>query len=169
MGRLWIVLGLLIALPALADENGKLAGADDKFAHTAWMVSVAEVQLGELALKQTTHDDVKKFAQAMIDDHGKARDELDSILKDANETHEAKLDAKHQSLHDKLAKLSGDAFDKAYVGAMVKGHTEALATFKKEEKSAKDSKLKAYAEKFAPVIAMHLEHAKATQKALNKK
>ena len=40
---------------------------------------MAEVRLGEIASKHAMAQDVKDFAQTMIDDHSKANDELKSI------------------------------------------------------------------------------------------
>src|SRR5882724_1074393 len=50
--------------------------SDKKFAMDAAMGGMAEVELGKLAADTATHPDVKQFAQRMVEDHGKANDEL---------------------------------------------------------------------------------------------
>jgi len=57
----------------------------------------------------------------------------------------ASLDAKHQATRDRLAKLSGDAFDRAYITEMVAGHQKAVSDFTAESTSGTDSDVKAWA------------------------
>ena len=53
----------------------------------------------------------------MIDDHSKANDELKALAAQKGEVLPTELDASHKALQDRLSKLSGDAFDKAYMAA----------------------------------------------------
>lgn len=190
MRKTWTVLGIVLgltmglALPALAQGKAKgddkaaagdakpaakMAGGDKKFAQDAWMVNLAEVKLGELAGKQAASDDVKSFASMMVEHHGKAQSDLEVILKDKGMEGAKDLDAKHKALSDKLGKLSGAAFDKAYTDAMIKGHTEALKKFEKEAKGGKDEGLKAYADKTKDVVKSHLDKAAEIKKKLAEK
>ena len=50
---------------------------------------------------------VKDFGRMMVEDHGKANEELKGIARSKNIQLPTKLDDKHQELSDKLAKLSG--------------------------------------------------------------
>ena len=69
-----------------------------------------------------------------------------------------KLDAKHQAMVDKMSKLSGAAFDKAYVAAMVKAHKADDAAFAKEASGGSDPDIKAFADKTdKDVVKMHLQ------------
>jgi putative membrane protein len=61
----------------------------------------------------------------------------------------------------KLAGLSGDAFDKAYADQMVKDHEDAVALFDKESTSGNDADLKAFAGMTLPTLQDHLKMAKA--------
>ena len=53
--------------------------ADKKFAMAAAQGGIAEVKLGELAAKQGSSEKVKDFGQKMVDDHGKANEDLKSV------------------------------------------------------------------------------------------
>ena len=57
-------------------------------------------------------------------------------------------------------KKEGKNFDKAYVDAMIDGHKKTLDLMDKEAKDGKDADLKAFAEKTAPTVKMHLEAIK---------
>ena len=70
------------------------------------------------------------------------------------------LDAKHHADHARLDKLSGAAFDKAYMAAMVSDHNEDVAAFQREAKAAKDPELKAWVTKTLPTLQDHQKSAK---------
>src|SRR6185437_1837064 len=72
------------------------------------------------------------------------------------------LDAKHKSVMDRLSKLNGAAFDKAYMKNMVSDHKEDVAKFKKESTSGKNADLKAWAGKTLPTLQDHLKMAEDT-------
>jgi putative membrane protein len=66
---------------------------------------------------------------------------------------------KDRALEAKLKALSGDAFDKAYIQAMVQDHREDLAEFKKEANSGNDTTIKDCASQGAEVIGEHFKMA----------
>jgi predicted outer membrane protein len=72
----------------------------------------------------------------------------------------SKLTAKDQALVNRLSGLSGDAFDKAYIGAMVKEHETDIAEFEREANSGKDDDFKSFASKTLPTLKEHLQMAK---------
>jgi putative membrane protein len=88
---------------------------------------------------------VKTFGKRMADDHGKANDELKSLAQSKNITLPTDLDAKDKALRDRLSKLSGDAFDRAYMQAMVSDHRKDVNEFRMESRSGKDAEVKAWA------------------------
>jgi len=135
------------------------AGADSTFMKTAAMDGMAEVEHGRLAAQNAASDEVKQFAQRMVDDHGKANDELKALASQKNVTLPTELDAKHKAMQDKLSKLKGQAFDKAYMTHMVTAHKQAVTLFQQEAKSGKDAETKAFAEKTLPTLQEHLKMA----------
>jgi len=131
--------------------------ADSKFATEAAVGGMAEVELGKLALAKSTNADVKSFADMMVNDHGKANEELMSIAKAKNITLPGTVDEDHKKKMEDLNKLSGKDFDKAYVDAMVDGHKKTLDLMNDEAKDSKDADLKAFATKTAPIVKAHLD------------
>jgi len=131
---------------------------DAKFAVDAANGGMAEVALGKLALTKTANAKVKEFANMMVNDHGKANEELMALAKSKNITLPATVSADKQKEADDLGKKMGADFDKAYVDAMVDGHKKTIALFEDESKNAKDPDLKAFVDKTLPTIKMHLEH-----------
>jgi putative membrane protein len=137
--------------------------ADTDFMTKAALGGMAEVELGKLAATRAQNPEVKKFAQQMVTDHTKANDELKALAGEKNFSMPVRLDPKHQAVMDKLNGLSGAAFDKAYVEAMVADHEESVALFKSEADGGKDADAKAWAAKTLPALQMHLDMIKGIQ------
>lgn len=127
---------------------------------------MAEVELGRLAVKNASSPDVKAFGQRMIDDHSKAGDELKAIADRKNIAWPTKLDSKEQALHDRLAALNGDAFDRAYIKAMISDHKKDVSELKTESKSGKDADVKAWATQTLPVVEDHLSQAEKADRSI---
>jgi predicted outer membrane protein len=102
-----------------------------QFVEKASIVNMAEIQLGQLAVERAQDPQVKQYAQTMVDDHTKAQEQLKTVASNQNIPIPSALDGKHQKLHDKLAKLQGAEFDRAYMDAMVDGHKDAEKLLKK--------------------------------------
>jgi putative membrane protein len=149
-----------------ASSGGTVAAADKAFATKAAIGGLAEVQMGQLAQQKGSSDQVKQFGSRMVDDHTKANDELKQIASSKGITLPADLDAKHKSKMDKMQKLSGAQFDKAYMDDMVADHKEDVADFRKEAKSGKDSDIKGFAAKTLPTLEDHLKMAQSTDSAV---
>lgn len=135
------------------------ATADHHFVMDVATVNTAEVELGKLATDKASNDQVKKFGQRMVDDHTKAGDELKTLAQQKNITLPTDLDAKHKAVRDRLTKLSGEGFDRAYMQEMVSGHRQAVMKFRTAAKSGKDPEIKEWAAKTLPTIEEHLKQA----------
>ena len=150
--------------PAQKDQGkGGMAAADRKFVMEAARGGLAEVELGKLAAEKGSADAVKQFGKRMADDHAKAAAELKDFADKKGMTLPADLDPKHRQLRDRLAKLTGADFDRAYANEMVKDHKKDVADFKREAKGAKDPDLKAWAGKTLPTLEDHLKAAQDMQ------
>jgi putative membrane protein len=147
-------------------DSSATAMADTTFASKAAVGGMAEVALGKMAAAKGTDAKVKGFGKMMVMDHGKANAELMSIAKAKNIVLPTGLDAEHQAKSDSLSKLSGKDFDKAYVQTMVEGHKKTLALMQSEASGGKDTELKAFAAKTAPVVQMHLTEILKIQSGL---
>ncbi len=107
------------------DANGGQSSRGDErqqFIEKAAIANMAEIQLGQLAATNAQDPQVKQFAQMMVSEHTQALDQLRSAA--GSSTLPSSLDKKHQKLHDKLSKLQGAEFDRAYIDAMVDAHKD---------------------------------------------
>ena len=154
----------LLASVTLGAQSPPSAKGDQAFADKAAVAGMAEVELGKMATQQGSNAKVKSFGQTMVTDHTKSGDELKSIAKAKNITLPTTLDATHQATRDKLAKLSGAEFDRAYMDAMVMGHQTVASEMTTEANGGTDPQLKAFAAKTLPTVQMHLKMAQDIQK-----
>jgi putative membrane protein len=140
--------------------------SDQEFVVAAARGNMAEVELGKLAEMRATSDQVKTFAKRMVDDHQKAFDNLKTVAANERITLPTTLDPKDQALENRLEKLSGHAFDRAYVRAMIRDHRHDVAEFRAESKTAKAADIKQYASSTLPTLEDHLKLAQNTDKSI---
>jgi putative membrane protein len=130
------------------------------FANQAAVIGKAEIELGQLALKNSKDADVQKLAQRMITDHTNADKQLKSIAGMQSITLPKQLDAEHQALKDKLSKLKGEEFDREYSKAMAEGHDKAVTLFEAATRDAQlPTDLKQFASATLPTLKEHREMA----------
>lgn len=149
-----------------ASKKGALQGADGKMMREIAQSDLAEVAAGKLGASKAHSAEVRKYAQHMVDDHGKHLAGLRRMAKAKGAELPSAPAKKHDDAMKKLEQVSGAEFDKAFMTQMVKDHEDALKLVQDTAKNAKDKQLKADAEKTAPVIQNHLEMAKKIASAL---
>lgn len=153
------------------------------FVNAMAVAGLAEVQLGNFAAQRAANADVKAFGQMMVSDHSKANDELKRVAARLKVEPPTKLDRRHQDLADRLSKLSGAAFDREYLAAMVQGHQDVLTQLQAQTgrrsaaggeaartagPGANDEALTQWAAKTLPVVQQHLARAQQLQQQLGK-
>src|ERR1043166_8681603 len=111
-----------------------LSNDDKDFAMKAAQGNMAEVNGGSMAAQKGESADVKTFGNRMVNDHGKALDELKQLAQNKGITLPTDVNAEQKAEADKLSKLSGKAFDKEYADAMVKDHEKDAKEFEKASK-----------------------------------
>ncbi|MGH9572032.1 MAG: DUF4142 domain-containing protein [Candidatus Acidiferrales bacterium] len=134
--------------------------SDTQFAKEASQANLGEIKLGQLAQQKGTDSSVKDFGKQMETDHQHAQDQLKDAAQKENITLPTALSAKDQATYDRLSKLSGSQFDKAYAQDMVKNHTTDIAKFKHEANSGKNASIKSFASQTLPTLQQHLNMAK---------
>ena len=145
---------------AMPDTTAVDAVSDSDFAKEAAQGGMAEVKLGQLAQDKGTSDAVKEFGKRMVDDHSQANEKLKSVASQEKVNLPTGLSKKDQGTYDKLSKLSGEAFDRAYARDMVKDHQDDIAAFQQEAKNGRDADLQSFASETLPTLQDHLKMAR---------
>jgi len=177
MRSAWVAFaGVVLLTAATSGQAPTPAPNARQFTEQALAANVAEIKLGELAKGHAQSAAVKQFAEMMIRDHTKAKNELKAAVKGSGIDEPTQLDTKHQALYDKLNQLNGAAFDREYMTAMVNGHKEVkdmLATRANQPPLPKgtsgaatgdaqlDTKVNQWASKTLPAVNQHLQKAES--------
>jgi putative membrane protein len=148
-------LGAALAMPsAFAADDSK------EFIEKAVRGNIAEVKLGELAEKQATSDQVKTLGQTLQTDHGKALKASEALAKELGVSVPKEPTEDGREIHERLAKMSGAAFDKAFVAAAVKDHEKDIELYTEQAEEGDNSQVVEYAKETLPVLKKHLDAAR---------
>jgi putative membrane protein len=159
-----ILAAALTCSGAAAIAQGRSADkASQKFIAMAVEGNLAEVQMGQLAQQKGNSDGVRSFGQMLQQEHAAAAQKSTAVATQLGVTPPTEPSRKHKALHDRLAKLSGDAFDKRFASEMVKDHKKAVAEYQRAAKKQNDP-AGAYASETLPTLQKHLETAQALAK-----
>jgi putative membrane protein len=136
-----------------------LTSRDAQFVQSQIEGNMAEYQAGQLALQQSRNQDVRNFAEKMITDHTYAQDTLAPIAQSHHMPSTATLSEQHRAMLGQLAKLSGPAFDRAYVDDMVRAHAVMVDELNAQLIHGEDQHINAWVQNTRPIVLQHSEIA----------
>lgn len=140
--------------------QGKVSAADRRLMQQIAQANIAEIETGKLAQSKSQNDEVKNFAQRMIDDHTKALEDLQQVAQAKGVTLPTTPDAKHRAMAKKLNALSGDKFDRMYMTqGGVTDHRQTHQLLERAQARATDPDVKQVVEQTLPVVQQHLTMA----------
>jgi len=143
------------------EAGGKsLSKADQNIMREMAQSNLAEIETGKIALSQSKNDQVRNYAQKMIDDHQQSQKELEQLAQAKGVTLPTEPDKKHQAAAKKLSALEGEKFDKQYMKqGGLSDHRNTHRLLQRAQTRATDPDLKAMAAKMEPIVSQHLDLA----------
>ncbi|HEX4387684.1 MAG TPA: DUF4142 domain-containing protein [Steroidobacteraceae bacterium] len=163
---------LMLAATAAWGQGAKVT--DAQIAQIVVTANQVDIDAGKLAETKATNPDVKAFGQRMVTDHtGVNKSAVELVTKlhvtpEPSATSQALQKGGDENLAA-LKKLSGAAFDKAYIDHEVAYHEQVLSALDKTLiPDATNADLKALLVKVRPAFVDHLQHAKQLQAQLGK-
>jgi putative membrane protein len=151
-----------------APENFPSKIDDRQFARDAAVAGLSNVELAKLAAEKASSEDVRHFGKQLLDDQTKTNDRLKQVANQENISIPDALDSKHQSQIDKVAKLSGPEFDKAFLKQQLKEQEAQVRDFSDEAQRGTDPNVKTFAAGALPNLQQQLEAAKNLNKSTKK-
>ncbi len=143
--------------------NIALAAEGDNFVDEASAKGIAEIETAKMALDKGTSEDVKQFAQKMIDDHTQANQKLAQLAQQKNleMSDEATLMDKAKAMILQLR--DGENFDEAYANNQVVAHEQTIELYRDYVEGGDNPDLKQFAQQTLPKLEEHLKQAKELQ------
>jgi putative membrane protein len=151
------------------------APTDPQIAAIVVTANQVDIDAGELAKEKSQSPDVKSFAERMVMDHtavNKSAVDLVTKLQVTPQDNPTSQSLKKGGAENvaKLKKLSGAAFDKAYVDHEVVYHQAVLDALDQTLiPNASNAELKTLLVKTRPAFVAHREHAQKIQSSLDTK
>jgi putative membrane protein len=158
-------LAVLLVSSTAVFAQGGAKPTDPQIAHIAYTAGVIDIEAAKQALKMSQNKDVRAFAESMVKDHeavNKQALDLCAKLKvkpEDNDTSKA-LTKQAADKRAELAKLSGAAFDKAYIENEVAYHNTVNGALEKLLiPSASNAELKSLLQTGLKIFQGHQQHA----------
>jgi len=168
-------LAVAMALALAPAAYAQAAGPNDaQIAAIVVTANQVDIDAGQLAKSKGSTAEVKSFAQQMITDHGGVNQKAKALVTKLHVTPapndtSASLQKGGDENVAALKKLSGPAFDRAYVDHEVAYHQQVIDALDKTLiPSAQNAELKDLLVSVRPAFVAHLDHAKHLQSALAK-
>ena len=165
---MFVRFSLTIVLASLSSGAALAQGAkitDPQIAHIAYTADVIDITAAKQALAKTSNKDVKAFAEDMVRDHEAVNKLALDLVKKLNVTPEDNDTSKTLSKNAaaklaELDKLSGAAFDKAYVANEVAYHQAVDGALETQLiPSASNAELKSLLQTGLKIFKGHEQHA----------
>lgn len=149
--------GSSISSAQTVNQRTALAPRDRAFMKNAAESGHAEMQASRLALQRASDPAVKEFAQQMIDDHGKANQDLRNLARKKGVRLPKQPSRLQQDKLEMLRAASGAEFERRYVeGFGLAAHRGAVDLFRKEAIDGRDLEVKSFASRTLDKLQAHL-------------
>lgn len=129
---------------------------DQAFVREMMQSDAVEVQLGQLAQEKSQSDDVKQFAEKMVENRKRLDEQLAALAKQMDVSQPNGPDKKTKKEIEKMQALSGPQFDEEYIRTIQKAHEKDVKSFKQAAESSQNPNVQKTAQTDAPVIEQHL-------------
>jgi len=161
MKKLFLSAGLATALAFAAPAAWAQSKGGQQFLKKAMEGNLAEVQMGKLAQEKGASDGVRSFGKQLEQDHAAANDKAQAAANQAGLTPPTEPSKKQKADYDRMSKLSGEKFDRAFIKHMVTDHKKDIKEYEQEAK--KNDAASGYAQDALPTLQKHLQVAQSLE------
>jgi putative membrane protein len=134
---------------------------DQHFIMEAAQANMFEVAAGKAAQQKSTNQELKQFAQMLVQDHTQANEQLKPIAQQAGVQWPGQLNEVYQAMVSHLEKKSGSDFDRHFLYGQVAGHVKDRLIFRDAIAMTQNPQLKQWAQQTDQMILKHLRHGES--------
>ena len=150
-------IGLLnapVAMAAPEPSNGA------QFLRAAMQIDIATMQDGELAQARSKNPAIKDFGKTLVADDTQAKANAMAVAHSMQVSVQVAPDKAARAEYQRLDRLSGATFDKAFVNEMVAGQKQAISAFQVESKTG-DTQVAELTKNELPMLQKQLDTAQS--------
>lgn len=168
-----IALMALLAVGASRAQQSEqpstaLSGADQKFLNYAAEDNQAEIQLCLTAEKRALDPALKAFARLMVNDHMEIESRLGAVGNELRADLPDGIGKEGQHTASELLPLRGSEFERKFLQAQIKDHSEDIEKFSAEQRATQNQRIRQFAAETLPILQQHLALARAVEAQLGK-
>lgn len=120
---------------------------------------IAEIELGKLAQQKGTTAAIRDFGARMVRDHTTLDNQVKQLAAQMQVTLPTSLTSNQAQQKTNLERMSGKAFDTAYLDTMLSDHQMDVQLVQQEAESTSNPQVKTLAEQTLPILEDHLRIA----------
>jgi putative membrane protein len=128
--------------------------------------SMFQVEAGQLAAQRAQNQEVKSFAQKMVEDHRSTQEQLRNLAQNKNISLPQQMGRDHMDRLNDIREEQGADFDEEYMDAMVSSHDEDLDRVENLQES-EDQNIRSFAQNALPGYRQHHEQAQQLEDRVN--
>jgi putative membrane protein len=140
---------------ALAD----LTAPEKDFLMKTAASSMAQMELAQIAQTRGSSSQVRQLGTRLANDQLQVSQDLQEIADQADLTLPTEPDRLSQATAQRLRGTTGTGFDTAFVQQVVRDNQRQIAIVRRQAQTAKDPTVKAFAQRYLPLIQLHLQLA----------
>lgn len=122
-----------------------------------------EIMLAQFAKQESSSNDVKNYANAVINTHTEALEDLSNQTEQTRTSQATAASTDTQRHADYLSPLTGATFDREFIDLMIADHKDAVNTFKAQLDVSKNRPLMSYMKVVVPKLENRLREAERIQ------
>lgn len=151
--------------PHSGSSHSVISKEDSSMMRSMAKSNIAEIQLAGLAQAISENQIIHKYAQRMLNDHGKMLKQLKAIASAGNVVMPGGPDEEHVTAARQLALMKGNDFDQKFLAhAGIDAHQKSYELYLDVSKRAENTDLKNHAADTVKAISQHLKLAEETQR-----
>ena len=134
--------------------------ATQEFVRKAAIANQFEIESSYLARERARTNEVRDFAERMIDDHTETAVRLEDAVEDSRTRLQfpRNIDNKHRKMLNRLENVRGRNFDRQYVAMQTDAHTQAVQLFSDYARNGRDPEIREFARETLPALRAHRGH-----------
>lgn len=153
------------------DQNEETVGEnledESEFLVEAASGGLYEVEMAKLAQQKAKSQEVKDFANHLLENHSKANEKLKQLASSKGINVPTAMGDEEQRKYNQFSEKETEDFDEDYIEQMVQDHKKDVSDFEEASEDLDDPDVKAFASTTLPTLKEHLGQAEQLEEKVD--